>query len=105
VGKLTRLILPAALLLAGYYAVFGGEHTLMDVRRTRSARAAEAVELERLRAVNDSLEALVDSLQTDPVLLERLARERFGMIRDGEVLYRFAPGDSGAADAADPDAR
>ena len=30
-------------------------------------------------------------------MLERLARERFGLIRDGEVLYRFVPPDSGAA--------
>ena len=27
---------------------------------------------------------------TDPAVLERLAREHFGMIREGEVLYRFA---------------
>jgi hypothetical protein len=30
-------------------------------------------------------------------MLERLARERFGLIRDGEVLYRFAPADSAGA--------
>ena len=98
-GKLTRLILPAALLVAGYYAVFGGEHSLLDLLRTRAERETEAVELERLRQANDSLKALVDSLESDPVLLERLARERFGMIRDGEVLYRFAPGDSAAPDS------
>ena len=98
-GKLTRLILPAALLVAGYYAVFGGEHSLPDLRRTRAEREAEGAELERLHLANDSLEALVDSLESDPVLLERLARERFGMIREGEVLYRFAPGDSALADS------
>src|SRR5439155_10358186 len=88
VGRLTRLLLPAAVLLAGYYAVFGGEHSIMDLRRTRAARAAELVELGRVRAQNDSLRSLVDSLEHDPAMLERLARERFGLIRDGEVLYR-----------------
>ena len=91
------MLLPAALLVAGYYALFGGEHSLLDLRRTRAERETEAAELERLKLANDSLKALVDSLETDPVMLERLARERFGMIRKGEVLYRFAPGDSTAA--------
>jgi cell division protein FtsB len=96
VARLSRVILPAALLLAGYYAVFGGEYSVMEVRRARAARAAEAAEVARLRTENDSLRALMDSLEHDPATLERLARERFGLIRDGEVLYRFAPPDSGA---------
>ena len=99
-GRLTKLLLPAVLLVAGYYAVFGGEHSLLDVRRARAELAAAAAELDRLRVANDSLRALVDSLETDPAMLERLARERFGLIRDGEVLYRFAPADSADADPA-----
>jgi cell division protein FtsB len=94
VERLTKLLLPAVLLVAAYYAVFGGEHSLLDVRRARAEMAVAAAELDRLRVANDSLRALVDSLDTDPAMLERLARERFGMIRDGEVLYRFAPADS-----------
>jgi cell division protein FtsB len=99
VARLTRVILPGALLLAGYYAVFGGEYSVMEVRRARAARVVEEAEVARLRAENDSLRALVDSLANDPATLERLARERFGLIRDGEVLYRFAPADSAAADS------
>ena len=91
---MTKLLLPAVLLVAAYYAVFGGEHSLLDVRRAHAELAVVAAELDRLRVANDSLRALVDSLETDPAMLERLARERFGLIRDGEVLYRFAPADS-----------
>ena len=85
--------------MAGYYAVFGGEHSLLDVRRVRTELTAAAEELEQLRSANDSLRALVDSLESDPAMLERLARERFGLIRDGEVLYRFAPADSAETDS------
>ena len=98
-GRLTKVLLLGALLVAGYYAVFGGEHSMLDVRRTRAQREDEVMELDRLRVANDSLRALVDSLATDPAMLERLARERFGLIRDGEVLYRFAPADSTAMDS------
>lgn len=93
--RLKRFLLPVALGLAGYFALFGGEYTAPEVARIREARDQEAAELARLRHEVDSLRALVDSLETDPAMLERLARERFGMIRDGEILYRFAePEDS-----------
>jgi cell division protein FtsB len=99
VEKLKRFVLPGLLALAVYWAVFGGEYSVFDVRRARQAREAQVAELERLRQEIDSLRAWTDSLENDPGTLERLARERFGMIRDGETLYRFAePFDSGRAD-------
>lgn len=93
--RLKRLVLPGLLGLAVYYGVFGGEHSYWDLRRANSAIAAEAAELEELREEIDSLRARVDSLESSPAVLERIARERYGMIRDGEILYRFAepPGD------------
>ena len=95
--KLKRLIVPAALLLGAYWALFGGEYSVFEVRRARSDSEAEAGELARLQHEIDSLEALRDSLEDDPAMLERLARERYGMIKDGELLYRFVdPPDSGA---------
>lgn len=39
-------------------------------------------EVERLRA-------RVDSLENDSATIERIAREKWGMIRPGERLYRF----------------
>jgi cell division protein FtsB len=91
-------VLLGVLLLAGaaYFAVFGGEYDAFDLRRVRQERALEeqraaelAVDVERLRAWRDSLD-------TDSATLDRIARERYGLIRDGERLYRFAPADSTA---------
>lgn len=96
--RLGRLIFPALLGLAVYFAVFGGEYSLLDLHRAGEARAAEARELEELRREIDSLRAWADSLENDAGTLERLARERFGLIRDGEVLYRFAEPEGGADD-------
>ena len=39
----------------------------------------------------DSLAQRGHALETDPVAQERAAREEFGMIRNGEVLYRLVP--------------
>jgi cell division protein FtsB len=102
VGGLKRLIVPALLALAGYWAVFGGQYSVFDVRRARKAHEDEVELLARTQQEIDSLKALTDSLQNDPGTLERLARERYGMIKDGETLYRFAPPDSASRPAAPP---
>ena len=85
-----KLIFPFVLGLAAYYAAFGGEYSLLEVREIRREMETKRAELERLRAEADSLRGRVAALENDPVSIETLARERFGMIRDGEVLYRFA---------------
>lgn len=89
-GKVSRLLLAGLLGLAVYYAFFGGEYSLMEVRKARQEIVANERELTEVRKTLDSLRAWVDSLQNDSATLERLARERFGMIRGGEVLYRLA---------------
>jgi cell division protein FtsB len=95
VRYLKRAVFPAFLLLAAYYAVFGGEYSWFELRETRAAVERERTDLEALRRRIDSLQAWADSLQLDSATLERVARERFGLIRDGETLYRFAePSDS-----------
>jgi len=101
-GKLERAIVPALLLAAVYYAIFGGEYTVFELRSARAAAAVEAERLASVRGTIDSLGAYADSLRTDDATIERIAREDFGMIRDGEVLYRFveappeAPGEHDA---------
>jgi cell division protein FtsB len=87
---LKRAVLPALLALAAYYAVFGGEYSIFELRQARIDVEAAELELMELRARIDSLRARADSLEHDPATLERIARERFGMIREGETLYRFA---------------
>ncbi len=98
-GALKRLVLPALLLVAVYYAVFGGEYSVFEVRRTRAALEEERARVADLRRQIDSLRAWTDSLENDRETLERLARERYGMILDGETIYRFAEGDSADADS------
>ncbi|MDX1567922.1 MAG: septum formation initiator family protein [Longimicrobiales bacterium] len=89
-GRLKRYTLPAILAMAAYSAVFGGEHTHLDLVEAHRAIEEESRALAELHLVVDSLEARADSLENDPVTLERVARERYGMIREGEILYRFA---------------
>ena len=94
-GVLGRAAVPGMLLVAGYYAVFGGEYSAFELRTARADVEVERSALTVVRAQIDSLTAWSDSLQTDAATIERVAREDFGMIRDGETLYRFAEAEAG----------
>ena len=85
--------LPGAVLLAVavYYAVWGGEYSAFDLYRLRNQLQAAATGLGAAEAQVDSLGALAKRLDSDKATIEAVARERFGMIRDGELLYRFVP--------------
>ena len=94
-GTGRRLLALGVAALALYYAVWGGEYSVFDLFTLRRDRLAAEGELARARAEVDSLRALARTLERDDAAIERIARERFGMIRDGELLYRFVPVDSG----------
>ena len=83
----------AILILAGgvAFALFGGEYRAIDSWKLKRQVREEQAALEVLRAEIDSLSAYADSLETNRATQERVARERFGMIRDGEIVYRIEP--------------
>jgi cell division protein FtsB len=91
--RVKRAIVPGLAGIALYYAIFGGEYSIFELHATRAAVQAEGIALEELSVQIDSLRAWADSLENDPATIERIAREEFGMIREGETLYRFADGD------------
>ncbi len=90
-----RLLGGAALLVAGYYALWGGEYSAWDLVRLRRDAADAEVRLAEARAGVDSLRRLAVRLERQDSAVERIARERFGMIREGELLYRFVPVEAG----------
>ncbi len=100
-----RLILLALIGLSVYFAVFGGEYSVFEVRRVRAEKVALQDSLTELVGANDSLRTWADALETDSATIERLARERFGMIRDRERLYRFAESPDSLDDSDDDSER
>tara|TARA_A100001037_G_scaffold182453_1_gene163454 strand:+ start:17748 stop:18026 length:279 start_codon:yes stop_codon:yes gene_type:complete len=90
------------LIAAGYYAVFGGGSSVWDLLETRKNVVVEGTRLEEVRVKIDSLQVELQRLKQDPTIIERIAREQYGMIREGEVLYRFT---STIAEGTSPPAR
>ena len=94
VSRFGRPPSPSEQAVALYYAVWGGEYSAWDLLRLRRDRRDAEARLAQTRRESDSLRAEAKRLENDPATIERVARERFGMIRAGETLYRFVPVDS-----------
>jgi cell division protein FtsB len=80
--------------MAGF-AFAGGEYGTRDLWALRRQAQDERTRIAQLRHEIDSLGRLADSLTHDPATQERYAREKYGMIRPGELLYQVARPDSG----------
>jgi len=89
--KPARLAALAGAVLVAWVVVFAGEYSTFDWLTMRRQLAEEHAAVQELRVVLDSLNRLAHDLETNPAAQERAARERFGMIRNGELLYRLVP--------------
>ena len=93
---LGRWLTLAAFLAACAFALLGGEYSVFDlVTLTRQVKE-ETIRVADLQRTVDSLALAARAIERDPRVQERVARESFGMIREGEFLYKLVP----AADSA-----
>lgn len=68
-----------------------GEYGTLDWLTLRRHLADERQAVRELEIEVDSLARQAHVLESDSVAQERAAREEFGMIRKGEILYRLVP--------------
>jgi len=73
------------------FAIFAGEYSTGDWLKLRRQLAQERDSVAALQGQVDSLSRAARDLETNPATQERVAREEFGMIRNGETLYRLVP--------------
>jgi cell division protein FtsB len=66
----------------------GGYH---DVRRLQREVAALEAENEELKARNRALQAEVEDLKSGLTVVEDLARDELGMIKQGETFFQVIP--------------
>jgi cell division protein FtsB len=81
----------AGLVFALYFALQGGEYGTLDLLQLRREEAEEHANVEQLHRMLDSLSRVATAIEHNPRVQERVARERFGMLRKGEFLYRLVP--------------
>jgi cell division protein FtsB len=81
----------AGLVFALYFAFQGGEYGTLDLLQLRREEAEERATVERLHRIVDSLSRMATAIEKNPRMQERVAREKFGMLKKGEFLYRLVP--------------
>lgn len=80
------------LILGGFLVVW---FTFLDTysiwtRWELSQRKAELkAKKEKLKTETAALKKKIEELKTDPFLLERIAREEYGMKKEGETVYKI----------------
>ena len=99
VRRYVRPVVRATLLgVVAYYAVWAGEFSTFDLRGLDLERDRAETRVAELREQVDSLREGTEALASSDEAIERVARERFGMIRDGETLYRFVETEADGAE-------
>jgi cell division protein FtsB len=87
---LKRAVWLVVAVVAIIFGVEGGEFGTLDLVRNRRDMAQLQHANDSLQHVLSTLRAYKDSLEKDPNVQERIAREQFGMVRgDKELIYRF----------------
>ena len=89
-----RILVGLVVLAMAVFALEGGEYGTTDLLRLKRQVRAESAAIVQLRHQVDSLSRYERALRTDSVTQERVARELYGMIRTGELLYQVVPPDS-----------
>jgi cell division protein FtsB len=86
-ARVTLLVL----LVAALFALLGGEYSTWDWYQLHREKDREQERIRELTRLTDSLERAALAVETDPAVQERLARELYGMMRDGEYGYSIVP--------------
>ena len=81
------LVLAAFLIVAATVlnSLFG-ERGISGLLKAREEHEHLVREVQALEAENDRLSSQIHALRSDPLVVERLARETLGMAREGEIV-------------------
>jgi cell division protein FtsB len=78
----------ALIVIALALAIYGGS-SLVRVLHMRGEMEAMEKDVATLRLQTEKLAATVERLRTDPLFVEKLAREDLGLVREGETVLKF----------------
>jgi cell division protein FtsL len=69
-----------------------GTHGFLAMRRTQNEITKVKADLDQLRKENAELAQEVKDLNSDPRLIEKIARDDLGLARPGEIIIRIPQG-------------
>ena len=88
--RIRRLLLALPVVFCVYILV-ADENGLYHIRHRDRQIEHLQFEIDSLRTVNDNLVSDLELLKTDRAAIERIARERYGMVKANERVYMVYP--------------
>jgi cell division protein FtsB len=84
-------LIAAGILLVSYFLVTRvmGEMGVVKYLRMKAQRTALTEEIAKLSQDNARLRREVSSLKSDSAYIERIARDKLGLARPGEIVYYY----------------
>ncbi|MBU2583810.1 MAG: septum formation initiator family protein [Bacteroidetes bacterium] len=76
------------LLLIAFTLIFT-EKGFYSYYKMKNEKEQLQLEIDSLTRVNDSLKTEIELLQTSDEKIEKVAREKFGLVKPGEKIYKF----------------
>lgn len=86
-----RVALALVVLAGASYFFVWGEGGLMELAQRREELRRLEQHVADIEAENDSLQRVLFLLESDSSFVEKLARERYKMVKPGESLYLIRP--------------
>ncbi len=84
--KKRAILLFLAIAFAAFFALFSPYGLFFSIK-IEKLKNEKLIKLEKLRKERDSLSLRLKKLKTDSLEIERIAREKYGMIKPGEEVY------------------
>ena len=79
-----------------------GTHGLVAMRRSKIQIQAVQAQIQQLDQENQELQQRIHSLRTDPAAIEKIARDRMGLARPGEMIFQIPDSPSSHAPQSNP---
>lgn len=96
------LLLCAAGLIAFALSTVYGKHGLVHLQQMRADYQQIARSVTQMQHDNARMQVRIQHLESDPHYIEKLARERLGLAKPGEIVYRFDTPPKSPAESSRP---
>lgn len=89
-GASTRVVRIIVLVIAAWFssAILLGDNGLVSILQMKGMKRSLEHDIHALEEVKAQTKDLRSNLTNDPWTIEKVAREEYGMIKDGETCYR-----------------
>ncbi len=74
------------ILILGVFLTYPG---YLDLRKSNREVAGLAKNIRKLEETNVNLRVEIQALRKDPFYIEKVAREKLGLIKPGEIIYKI----------------